>query len=56
VIASGNYSRTRIAGVRFNEAGEPAIAERLGIAIEPEADYERRSGGDYLFAHSRNAA
>jgi predicted GH43/DUF377 family glycosyl hydrolase len=31
--------------VRFNEAGDPAGVERLGIALEPEADYERRPDG-----------
>jgi predicted GH43/DUF377 family glycosyl hydrolase len=31
--------------VRFNEAGDPAGVDRLGIALEPEADYERRPGG-----------
>jgi beta-1,2-mannobiose phosphorylase / 1,2-beta-oligomannan phosphorylase len=31
--------------VRFNEAGEPAGIERLGTALEPEADYERRHDG-----------
>jgi len=31
--------------VRFNEAGDPAGIERLGIALEPEADYERRPDG-----------
>jgi len=45
LIARGNYSRIGIARVRFNEAGDPAGAERLGIALEPEADYERRHDG-----------
>ena len=45
LIARGNYSRIGIARVRFNEAGDPAGAERLGIALEPEADYERRPDG-----------
>jgi beta-1,2-mannobiose phosphorylase / 1,2-beta-oligomannan phosphorylase len=48
LIGRGNYSRIGIARVRFNEAGDPAGVERLGIALEPEADYERRphnSGG-----------
>jgi predicted GH43/DUF377 family glycosyl hydrolase len=45
LVASGNYSRIGIAQVRFNEAGEPAGIERLGIALEPEADYERRHDG-----------
>ena len=31
--------------MRFNEAGDPAGVERLGIALEPEADYERRPNG-----------
>jgi predicted GH43/DUF377 family glycosyl hydrolase len=45
LVASGNYSRIGIARVRFNEHGDPAGVERLGIAMEPEADYERRPGG-----------
>ncbi len=45
LVARGNYSRIGIARVRFNEAGDPTGVERLGIALEPEADYERRSEG-----------
>ena len=45
LVARGNYSRIGIARVRFNEAGDPAGVERLGIALEPEADYERRPDG-----------
>ncbi len=45
LVARGNYSRIGIAKVRFNHAGDPAGVERLGIALEPEADYERRPGG-----------
>ena len=45
LVARGNYSRIGIARVRFTEAGNPAGVERLGIALEPEADYERRPGG-----------
>jgi predicted GH43/DUF377 family glycosyl hydrolase len=45
LVAQGNYSRIGIAKVRFNRAGDPAGVERLGIALEPEADYERRPGG-----------
>ena len=44
LVARGNYSRIGIARVRFNDAGDPAGLERLGIALEPEADYERRPG------------
>jgi predicted GH43/DUF377 family glycosyl hydrolase len=45
LVAKGNYSRIGIARVRFNESGDPADVERLGIALEPEADYERRPDG-----------
>ena len=45
LVAKGNYSRIGIVRVRFNEAGDPCGVERLGIALEPEADYERRSDG-----------
>ncbi|MGB6132909.1 MAG: hypothetical protein WBD93_12410 [Acidobacteriaceae bacterium] len=45
LVAKGNYSRIGIARVRFNEEGEPMGVERLGIALEPEADYERRPDG-----------
>jgi predicted GH43/DUF377 family glycosyl hydrolase len=45
LVAHGNYSRIGIARVRFNEDGDPAGVERLGIALEPEAGYERRPGG-----------
>ena len=45
LVARGNYSRIGIARVRFNDAGDPCGVERLGIALEPEADYERRPDG-----------
>jgi beta-1,2-mannobiose phosphorylase / 1,2-beta-oligomannan phosphorylase len=45
MVAQGNFSRIGIARIRFNHAGDPAGVERLGIALEPEADYERRPGG-----------
>ena len=45
LVAQGNHSRIGIARVRFNEAGDPSGVERLGIALEPEADYEWRSDG-----------
>ena len=45
LVAKGNYSRIGIARVRFNEAGDPAGVERLGIALQPEADYELQPGG-----------
>jgi predicted GH43/DUF377 family glycosyl hydrolase len=40
-----NYSRIGIARVLFNAAGDPKGVERLGIALEPEVDYELRPGG-----------
>jgi predicted GH43/DUF377 family glycosyl hydrolase len=45
LVAKGNYSRIGIARVRFNEAGDPTGVERLGIALEPEVEYERRPDG-----------
>jgi predicted GH43/DUF377 family glycosyl hydrolase len=45
LVGRGNYSRIGIARVNFNEAGDPCGVERLGIALEPEADYERRPDG-----------
>ena len=45
LVAKGNYSRIGIARVRFNQAGDPASVERLGIALQPEADYELRPNG-----------
>jgi predicted GH43/DUF377 family glycosyl hydrolase len=45
LVARGNYSRIGIARVRFNAAGDPVGVERLGIALEPEADYELRPDG-----------
>jgi beta-1,2-mannobiose phosphorylase / 1,2-beta-oligomannan phosphorylase len=45
MVARGNYSRIGIARVQFDEAGDPVGVERLGIALEPEADYERRPNG-----------
>jgi len=44
-VARGNYSRIGITRVRFNEASDPVGVERLGIALEPEADYELRPDG-----------
>jgi predicted GH43/DUF377 family glycosyl hydrolase len=40
LVARGNYSRIGIARVQFNADGDPSGVERLGIALEPEADYE----------------
>ncbi len=40
LVAKGNYSRIGIARVKFDDAGDPCGVERLGIALEPETDYE----------------
>ena len=45
LVANSNYSRIGIARVKFNAAGDPSAVERLGMALEPEADYERLPGG-----------
>ncbi len=45
LVARGNYSRIGIARVLFNDDGDPSGVERLGIALEPEADYERQADG-----------
>jgi len=45
LVARGNHSRIGIARVRFNEAGDPNGVERIGIALEPEEDYELRQDG-----------
>jgi beta-1,2-mannobiose phosphorylase / 1,2-beta-oligomannan phosphorylase len=45
LVAKNNHSRIGIARVLFNEAGDPSGVERLGIALEPEADYEFHSNG-----------
>ena len=52
LVAKGNYSRIGMARVKFNEAGDPTGVERLGIALEPEADYERRPDGDWRLRRS----
>ena len=48
LVAKGNYSRIGIARVKFNEAGDPTGVERLGIALEPEAEYELRPRGRWM--------
>ena len=45
LVARGNYSRIGIARVLFNDAGDPVGVERMGIALEPAAEYERRQDG-----------
>jgi len=43
LVAKGNYSRIGIARVQFDESGDPCGVERLGIALEPEADDTQRN-------------
>jgi predicted GH43/DUF377 family glycosyl hydrolase len=45
LVAKGNYSRIGIARVKFNSAGDPIGVERLGIALEPQEEYELREDG-----------
>jgi predicted GH43/DUF377 family glycosyl hydrolase len=45
LVAHGNYSRIGIARVKVNPAGNPCAVVRLGIALEPETDYERLPNG-----------
>src|SRR3984893_19371871 len=45
LVARGNYSRIGIARVLFNSAGDPEGVERMGIVLEPEADYELSENG-----------
>ena len=45
LVGPGNYSRIGIAQVLFNEARDPVGVKRLGVVLEPEADYELRPGG-----------
>ncbi|CAN5752455.1 glycosidase [soil metagenome] len=45
LVAKGNHSRIGIARVKFDGKGDPCGVERLGIALEPEADYEIRADG-----------
>jgi predicted GH43/DUF377 family glycosyl hydrolase len=40
LVAAGNFSRIGMARVLFDRAGDPIGAERIGIALEPQADYE----------------
>src|ERR1700690_917956 len=45
LVARGNYSRIGIARVLFDSAGDPMSVERMGVALEPEADYELSGNG-----------
>ena len=45
LVARGNYSRIGLARVLFDSKGDPKDVERMGIALEPEADYEMTETG-----------
>ena len=45
LVARGNYSRIGIARVLFDRAGDPTGVERMGVVLEPEADYELSETG-----------
>lgn len=45
LVARGNYSRIGIARVLFDASGDPTGVERMGVALEPEADYELSEHG-----------
>ncbi len=45
LVAEGNFSRIGIARVIFDEEGDPVDVERIGVALEPEMDYELRPDG-----------
>jgi predicted GH43/DUF377 family glycosyl hydrolase len=45
LVARGNYSRIGIARVLFDRAGDPNGVERMGVVLEPEADYELSETG-----------
>ena len=44
LVARGNFSRIGVARVQFNDEGDPVGVERVGIALEPQADYELHHG------------
>jgi beta-1,2-mannobiose phosphorylase / 1,2-beta-oligomannan phosphorylase len=45
LVAGGNVSRIGIARVQFDKIGHPTGVERLGVALEPQAEYELRPDG-----------
>ena len=48
IVAENNYSRIGILKVLFDDRGEPCGVERMGIALEPEMDYEMRPNGQNM--------
>ena len=45
LVGQDNFSRIGMARVLFDAKGTPCGVERLGIALEPEADYEIQADG-----------
>lgn len=45
LVGKGNYSRIGIAKVIFDDTGDPIGVERMGVVLEPTADYEKRPEG-----------
>ena len=45
LVADGNYSRIGTARALFNAQGDPVGVERLAVALEPGATYERGDDG-----------
>jgi beta-1,2-mannobiose phosphorylase / 1,2-beta-oligomannan phosphorylase len=45
LVASGNYSRIGIARVVFDQAGDPTGVQRLGVILQPEAEFELNHNG-----------
>ncbi len=45
LVGRGNYSRIGIAKVVFDDSGDPVGVERMGVVLEPVADYEVRPEG-----------
>jgi predicted GH43/DUF377 family glycosyl hydrolase len=43
LVGKGNYSRIGVARVLFDSDGDPRGVERLGVALEPEEDFEKNS-------------
>ncbi|HWP30677.1 MAG TPA: hypothetical protein VNK96_02985 [Fimbriimonadales bacterium] len=46
LVAKGNYSRIGICKILFDDDGNPMGVERLGIALEPKKEYEKRGCED----------
>jgi beta-1,2-mannobiose phosphorylase / 1,2-beta-oligomannan phosphorylase len=45
LVATGNYSRIAIARVLFDQTGDPTGVQRLGVILQPEAEFELNHNG-----------